>query len=87
MLVSNSISDHEMSFETEHALSIVSGSYWKNLTHIELKPNLPVCLWGIHNKCPHLGGRKEVGNNVDKNGREMEEGLAVCEPFFSMWSL
>ena len=33
-----------MSFEIKHTLSIISGSNWENLKHIELKPNLPVCL-------------------------------------------
>ena len=41
VFISNAISDHEMSFEIKHTLSIISGSNWENLKHIELKPNLP----------------------------------------------
>ena len=44
VFISNAISDHEMSFEIKRTLSIISGSNWENLKHIELKPNLPVCL-------------------------------------------
>ena len=42
--ISNAISDHEMSFEIKLPSSIISGSNWENPKHIELQPNLPVCL-------------------------------------------
>ena len=44
VFISNAISDHEMSFEIKHTISIISGSNWENLKHIGLQPNLPVCL-------------------------------------------
>ena len=42
--ISNAISDHEMSFEIKLPSSIISGSNWENLKHIELQHNLPVCV-------------------------------------------
>jgi len=49
VFMSNTISDHEMSFEIKNTLSIISGSNWEyrrhiDLKHIELKHNVPVCL-------------------------------------------
>ena len=38
---SNSISDHEISFEIKHTIKYNSGSNWENLKHIELQPIYP----------------------------------------------
>ena len=42
--IPNAMSDHEMSLEIKHALSIISGSSWEIVKHNEVKPNLPVGL-------------------------------------------
>ena len=37
----NAILDHKMSFEIKHTISIISGSNWEILKHIELQPIYP----------------------------------------------
>ena len=52
-----------MSFEIKHTLSIISGSNWENLKHIELKPNLPVCL--LKKMSVLKQNKNNTGNNLD----------------------
>ena len=44
VFISNAISDHEMRFEISIPSSIISSSNWETIKHIELQPNLLVCL-------------------------------------------
>ena len=44
VFISNAVSDHEISLKLSILSSIISGSNWENLKHIEFQPNLPVCL-------------------------------------------
>ena len=37
------LAHHEMGLKLSISSSIISGSNWGNLKHIELQPNLPVC--------------------------------------------
>ena len=37
-------SHDQQRFEIKRALSIILGLNWDDLKHIELKPNIPVCL-------------------------------------------
>ena len=44
VFISNAISDHEMSFKSNHNIKHNFRLNWENLKHTELQPNLPVCL-------------------------------------------
>ena len=42
VFISNATSDHEMILKLSIPSSIISGSNWENLKHVELQPNLPI---------------------------------------------
>ena len=53
VFISNAISDHEMNFKISIPSNIILCSNWENLKHIELQPNLTVCLY-ITKECTPL---------------------------------
>ena len=53
VFISSAILGHEMILKLSIPSSIISGSNWENLKHIELQSNLLVCML-INKECIHI---------------------------------